>query len=376
MVTFKNSKHSEFLMDLQNSHHNLKMICRNGVLTCNSLVFSLWSNFWTKILELNELTNVVIVPDIDKEAVLHVVDFLTSGQVNTTTRVGLRKFLDNFPCIIGDILGDSKEIMKDFEQSRNIQRKPIRISRQKLNQTNDNDEGIITSEFKVLNKRVCRYCLEYFATPQSCREHLKICNKSGSVEEYECNNCIKKFKTEKALQYHIKTKHSTANEKFTCCTCGRKFTNHSDLIRHCRTEDHIYPTRDEPNNVSFGFKKCNKCHKYVRYLDYHMERYHSKESREHACDLCEYKTKRRDNLLRHERLKHNLFNKNFDSIDRTFENNNRKYKCPECLKIMKTKEEVEDHLLSKHCTDLVCPKCRKTFKLKQHLKRHFKSCKK
>ena len=99
-----------------------------------------------------------------------------------------------------------------------------------------------------------------------------------------------------------------------------------------------------------------------------MERYHSKESREHACDLCEYKTKRRDNLLRHERLKHNLFNKNFDSIDRTFENNNRKYKCPECLKIMKTKEEVEDHLLSKHCTDLVCPKCRKTFKLKQHLK--------
>ena len=60
--------------------------------------------------------------------------------------------------------------------------------------------------------------------------------------------------------------------------------------------------------IPFEFTKCTICFKLVKDIDYHHDVYHSVTSL-HQCRKCLFKTKRKDNLLRHERCVHNMFNK-------------------------------------------------------------------
>ena len=86
------------------------------------------------------------------------------------------------------------------------------------------------------------------------------------------------------------------------------------------------------------------------------------------CKDCKFATTRKDSLLRHRRLIHGLYRKDFDAIQDTLESENSKWTCSKCDKTFTSNEEVSDHVIS--CEELQCRLCEKSFTLKSNLKRH------
>ena len=73
------------------------------------------------------------------------------------------------------------------------------------------------------------------------------------------------------------------------------------------------------------------------------ETYHSNnnEKKELKCDHCDFKTKRKDSLLRHERCVHDMYDKSFDDFDKTFDNlRGMEWQCKKCKKIFNTAKEL------------------------------------
>ena len=150
----------------------------------------------------------------------------------------------------------------------------------------------------------------------------------------------------------------------------------SSLVRHCKAKQHkSYPktdTRTKKEGIS-ETSKCKICHKIVANyaIESHMKKDHTEEAREFKCKMCEYETNRNDSLLRHYRERHQAFQTDFEAIKATFKDGVSSYQCPDCQKILRTKAEVEDHLIGKICS-LTCNICNKTFSRKHYLKLHKK----
>ena len=84
-------------------------------------------------------------------------------------------------------------------------------------------------------------------------------------------------------------------------------------------------------------------------------------------------TKRKDSLLRHLRCVHNLYNIEFEAIDKTFENmDDIKWQCKQCKRIFKNTKAIEDHIVVKDCKELKCDICGKEFTHKSGLNSHKK----
>ena len=124
--------------------------------------------------------------------------------------------------------------------------------------------------------------------------------------------------------------------------------------------------------IPFAFTKCTICFKLVKDIDYHHDEYHA-VTHWHSCEKCEYKTKRKDNLLRHERHKHAMFNKQLGAVPK-FLNNNSDWTCHDCGKTFAEEKEIENHLIMK-CDEEknICKLCGKKFPLHSNLKRHIRT---
>ena len=124
--------------------------------------------------------------------------------------------------------------------------------------------------------------------------------------------------------------------------------------------------------IPFQFTKCTICYKLVKDLDYHHEVYHCVTNM-HECNKCDYKTKRKDNLLRHERQFHKVFNKQFSAITKYLEKNSD-WTCQDCGKTLSNDIEIENHLIMKCKEDKnTCKLCGKTFPRNSNLRRHMKT---
>ena len=120
--------------------------------------------------------------------------------------------------------------------------------------------------------------------------------------------------------------------------------------------------------------KCDLCYRFIKtknyewhkmkHLKYHIESY--------KCGICDYETPRKDNLKRHEALKHDLFNKDFDALRENEASKHQTYKCPECKKKFDTVKKVEDHLVLSNCKEIICDLCNKKFTLKHNLTKNLK----
>ena len=88
------------------------------------------------------------------------------------------------------------------------------------------------------------------------------------------------------------------------------------------------------------------------------------------CSECDFQTSRKDSLLRHKRLKHGIFRKEFNIIKDTLKDNGN-WTCSKCNRTFTSEEEIEDHVIS--CKEIKCHLCEKAFTLKSHLKRHIET---
>ncbi|KAM3865935.1 zinc finger E-box-binding homeobox 1-like [Diretmus argenteus] len=105
---------------------------------------------------------------------------------------------------------------------------------------------------------------------------------------HTCPYCSRGYKRNASLKEHIKYRHETSEDNFSCSHCSYTFTYRSQLERHMshhkgsREQRHVTPTAG--GNRKFKCTECAKAFKYKHHLKEHL-RIHSGE-KPYECSNC------------------------------------------------------------------------------------------
>ena len=160
------------------------------------------------------------------------------------------------------------------------------------------------------------------------------------IELLKCNepNCSYTTNKQKLLSLHTKRAHvqqSTPTETYSCVVCGNQYQtkcglkNHIDLTHPattngCETKYHLNFICDISGcEAKFSFKSDLERHK-LKHQD----------SKLFSCDACNFSTKRKSDLTRHKKLKH--------------DKNQEIFKCNACLYETKNSCHMRRHKERKH----------------------------
>uniref|UniRef100_A0A667ZP55 Zinc finger E-box binding homeobox 1 n=1 Tax=Myripristis murdjan TaxID=586833 RepID=A0A667ZP55_9TELE len=121
---------------------------------------------------------------------------------------------------------------------------------------------------------------------------LVVCN-PGTPDAFSqlhtCPYCSRGYKRNASLKEHIKYRHETSEDNFSCSHCSYTFTYRSQLERHMshhrgtREQRHVTPTAG--GNRKFKCTECAKAFKYKHHLKEHL-RIHSGELLPRQPPLC------------------------------------------------------------------------------------------
>ena len=314
--------------------------CEDGVISCDTLILALTSEYWRELLNSNESNTAVIIAP----------DYITSQ---------IRNFLHFF--VTGET-GYEKEKNRDPEKEKDKER-----FRKDLRQFGNRWQEIKKFDTKPKSSLACPYCLKVFSAAWYIKKHIKNAHPQLNPKSYKCDKCDMTFQTKEGLKAHDRNTHLN-KDPHICRTCHSVYGNRNELLRHCKTEGHSFPKKNTPEK---GFERCKLCAKDIQsdLIDEHMRRYHP-SGKTHKCSDCKFTTKRLDSLHRHRRLVHFEFNKELDAIDRTIKKG-KTYKCIYCKQMLTTEKEIDEHLVREVCK-MKCKICDKEFTLKHNMNRHMK----
>ena len=325
----------------------LKIVCDDGELFCDRLLFILWSKHWREILDPNEEESVLIFPGVKKRSMMLLLKLLMVGDIK-----GFEKSFESFFELTLDFFNDFPGGFSNFEtsdKSFDVKASCIKNRRNK---------------FQTSKKNTCEYCLSNFSSKQAKERHIEHYHLPKKV--YNCSTCNKTFKSSYGLKTHLKTKHKSS-EVHKCSVCDASFTNEANLKRHQKSRH---------ETMKYTCLECKKVFdssiELKQHLDDsgHKKRTLLKKIDVFKCSECDFQTSRKDSLLRHKRLKHGIFRKEFNIIKDTLKDNGN-WTCSKCNKTFTSEEEIEDHVIS--CKEIKCHLCEKAFTLKSHLKRHIET---
>ncbi|KAL1485258.1 hypothetical protein MTO96_032072 [Rhipicephalus appendiculatus] len=149
---------------------------------------------------------------------------------------------------------------------------------------------------------------------------------------FVCDICDKKFSRRAYLELHGKT-HAQARSH-ECATCGQRFNNLSNLLRH----EKLHSSDSRPHVCPH----CGKCYARKDYLNVHLATH--KEERQYKCGKCERAFSDRRNLKRHHDVVHEKM---------------YPFKCPDCGKGSQAARLGQD--LGVVPTPFLCDRCEKAF---------------
>ena len=368
MMTLKYPSYDLILNRIQSSFKeqsedssNLHFYLKDGILKCNRLLFQIWGGLLRKYLNIfddNEAIIVMMLPDETIETMTKTISVLTTGKITDVV------FDDNHIEFLEFFYEYFPDISSSFSKSD--------FHGQKRSQETKKEDNLNLKEFpnrfKTKDDNVCPICLEYFSRKEARDNHIRSIHLKE--DKFDCSVCNASFKTSNGLSRHHMDKHSEGKVVHICETCGTVYQSERHLLRHCKTTGHDFPQGYKERNVPLDFVKCGICFKLVRNLDFHIKKYHNKKDNKIKCDHCDFESTRKDTILKHERLKHGLFNKQFGAIKETFKS---EWTCPECRKTMFSIKEVEDHISLKNCKENKCHECGKIFTLRYNLHQHIRN---
>ena len=321
--------------------------CSDGQVHCHSLTLAAASNFWKNLLGISIYNDSfrIIIPNVEKKEFEMILNFLYKGRLLLSDNMEM--FLKIF-----------KQILPDIET--NIKR-------------DDNDQP--QNKDTKIDQEVCKFCFVYFSSKAACEKHKKRYHYNEDAY-FVCNVCAGKFKTEIALNDHVKHKHSEEPQQvFSCETCAKSFAYESTLRRHISSKGHQYPTTTTSKEIKEGYEACPICGKIVGRMEYHMKKYHQNDSQVYKCSKCEKKFDRKDTMFKHEKHVHGLYSIHFSGAAQSLQVNSEEWKCKMCHKSFDTVKKMEDHLALRNCSGVgfwehICEYCKKSYKEKTSLRQH------
>ena len=325
----------------------IKIRCKDGEIICDRLLFILWSKQWRDILDPHEEETVIIIPDLRTRVLNIFLKLLMTGRTS-----GLEIDFENFFDLAVDFLSDLPGGFTNFESSKkSLELKGICIKNRR-------------KKFKVSKQSTCEFCLSKFSSIQAKNKHIENYHQPKQV--HECSTCKLTFKSREGLITHQKTKHDN-QEKLECSACFEKFTNETNLKRHFEIKH---------RNRRWKCFRCSKVFEnHIEFKEHHIdkhnntfEKYTTLDKKDFKCKDCKFATTRKDSLLRHRRLIHCFYRKDFPAIQDTLDSENSNWTCSKCDKTFTSNEEIENHVIA--CEDIKCRLCDKSFTLKSNLKRH------
>ncbi|KAL1469257.1 hypothetical protein MTO96_004966 [Rhipicephalus appendiculatus] len=191
----------------------------------------------------------------------------------------------------------------------------------------------------------CQECGECFSSEFSLQRHIRLRHtqrSSGASETkyavsqvpspemrapvpvpkpFVCDICDKVFSRRAYLDLHGKT-HAQARSH-ECATCGQRFNNLSNLLRH----EKLHSSDSRPHVCPH----CGKCYARKDYLNVHLATH--KEERQYKCGKCERAFSDRRNLKRHHDVVHEKM---------------YPFKCPDCGKGFASRRDGQRHVRTHH----------------------------
>lgn len=201
-------------------------------------------------------------------------------------------------------------------------------------------EEIMELKKKVEKAIICKYCDLKFPSCSDRKIHVAQVHNN-----WQCSQCPYKAQSKIYLTQHSKTH----NRKFTCESCGQKFTKPRGLTSHQMQHRHgVYA-----NKVMRKFKceNCKSSFATAKGLNDHNRNVHRKISGNFQCDMCGRTFKSRQCLRSH--------------VQRHF-----KIPCLVCQHLM-SRERLKDHMEENHSFKVSqCDICGKSFRSFKKLQQH------
>ena len=205
--------------------------------------------------------------------------------------------------------------------------------------TNDNDQS--NTETKSCDPTEEEEEQDNVVTPTASEEVEKL-SKNDKMKQgksprkrVHCNLCSRSFSCTRTLKSHKFRIHTNKGEKpFQCDRCGKNFAISKYLKKHeCKERDKSFKCNWEDCQLFFN-EFCD--------LETHLKDIHA-GAKPHQCGSCEKSFMTKSGLFTHR------------------QSHEEGYKCPDCGKVLATKESLKRHLMCHHEKRFSCTKCGKGF---------------
>ena len=246
-------------------------------------------------------------------------------------------------------------------------------------------ERLIKDRNETSKPMKCTVC-GFSGNKTNLEEHVKNKHKDLGEDEriiFHCELCEKAFTSNGGLNHHYRTTHNGIREH-ECEICESKFFVKFELKKHMKK------VHGEKQRKEFKSGKCIICLQTMKSsnIKRHMKEVHGNVLESHHCEICDYKTNHKRNLLFHQARHHSRstpFKCNFCDykaalkefirihVRDVHERKERRsvYKCDVCDHSFKSSKELKSHART-HSTlkpfkcDLCEYSCKNMFYLKNH----------
>ena len=238
----------------------------------------------------------------------------------------------------------------------------------------------------------CHFCNKTFSDREDKNRHIAIVHYKNVDKQYQCSQCNHIVYSQKALNYHVETKHNEDNKKprFQCLFCDKLFHVQHSLNVHIKYAHELKRIPCEFCKASFK-KKSN--------LDSHMKFVHDTfysnifidegcEIELFECDSCSFQTRYQSSFRRHINNVHRssetfsctecnfktVYMNNLQNHIKNIHKKDDKFSCDECSFQTRYKRNLESHKQAVHRREnkFECEMCEFSSAYHRNLVRHCK----
>jgi len=147
----------------------------------------------------------------------------------------------------------------------------------------------------------CSQCYRKFFCTEQLVNHVKKFHKEDEIFSCTEFGCHYQSNKQKLVQLHVKRAHTLNDKKttFSCSLCDLKYQSKSAL------KNHMHTTHDDNGKeIKFSCDVASCQAKFMYKSDLERHKVKHDIDKFFSCEMCNFSTKRKSDLMRHVRLKH------------------------------------------------------------------------